>query len=132
MNGASGRSTTKTFHYITLSKTWAGAKSYCYYYYTDLAVIANSEEDKDVFSKMSNMDPSWIGFYRDVWRWSDGSYAKFRAWSPSQPVRTNDSELCIMLQPDGYVDTNCDEVHPFFCNRGERRITDGMCCLYSL
>ncbi|XP_029913834.1 lithostathine-1-beta-like [Myripristis murdjan] len=64
-------------------KTWSEAQSYCRQSYTDLASIRNLTENEEIRGLIS--DTSWIGLFRDAWKWSDGSTMSFSKWDNCHP-----------------------------------------------
>ncbi|XP_063356634.1 macrophage mannose receptor 1-like [Pelmatolapia mariae] len=70
----------KSLHFIDSQKVWREAQSYCREHHTDLA--SGAEQLKEAVSKFKSSDKtrSWIGLFRDTWRWSDGSNYSYRHW----------------------------------------------------
>uniref|UniRef100_UPI003AAAFE93 C-type mannose receptor 2-like n=1 Tax=Centroberyx gerrardi TaxID=166262 RepID=UPI003AAAFE93 len=82
------------FILVNESKTWTEAQSYCRERYTDLASVRNQAENDEI--KMKNQGSNaWIGLFRDLWKWSDGSHTSFTNWN------TENSE------PNGYIAESC-------------------------
>uniref|UniRef100_A0A3Q4MTK2 C-type lectin domain-containing protein n=1 Tax=Neolamprologus brichardi TaxID=32507 RepID=A0A3Q4MTK2_NEOBR len=69
-----------TFKDRNSKKLWREAQSYCRENHTDLA--SGAEQLKEAVStfKSSDKTRSWIGLFRDTWRWSDGSNYSYRHW----------------------------------------------------
>uniref|UniRef100_A0A8C6SMU3 C-type lectin domain-containing protein n=1 Tax=Neogobius melanostomus TaxID=47308 RepID=A0A8C6SMU3_9GOBI len=63
----------KQYTYISTSKSWEDARSYCRQHYTDLAMIEDESENTAVAAVLVTNQWAWIGLYRQPWRWSDGS-----------------------------------------------------------
>uniref|UniRef100_A0A673GCU2 C-type lectin domain-containing protein n=1 Tax=Sinocyclocheilus rhinocerous TaxID=307959 RepID=A0A673GCU2_9TELE len=61
------------FVFISNTKTWKAAQSYCRQYYTDLVIIQNQTEKNQLNVLMSPYASAWIGLFRDVWKWSDAT-----------------------------------------------------------
>nr|XP_024661526.1 macrophage mannose receptor 1-like [Maylandia zebra] len=70
----------KSLHFIDNEKKWREAQSYCRENHTDLA--SGAEQLKEAVSTFKSSDEtrSWIGLFRDTWRWSDGSNDSYRHW----------------------------------------------------
>nr|XP_024661525.1 C-type mannose receptor 2-like [Maylandia zebra] len=70
----------KSLHFIDNKKKWREAQSYCRENHTDLA--SGAEQLKEAVSTFKSSDEprSWIGLFRDTWRWSDGSNYSYRHW----------------------------------------------------
>ncbi|XP_029976829.1 macrophage mannose receptor 1-like isoform X2 [Salarias fasciatus] len=102
---------------VETKMTWEEAKNYCRSKYTDLAVVRNKEENKEITSLIRSKH--WIGLYREVWSsWSDQTPASFTNWAQSQPnTNTSTAMSCAAADaPTGsWWDVDCDEQHPFIC-----------------
>uniref|UniRef100_A0A667WM85 C-type lectin domain-containing protein n=1 Tax=Myripristis murdjan TaxID=586833 RepID=A0A667WM85_9TELE len=81
-------------------KSWSEAQSYCRQSYTDLASIRNLAENEEIRGLIS--EASWIGLFRDAWKWSDGSTMSFSKWDNSQPSGGDDYHSWIGLFRDGW------------------------------
>ncbi|XP_078140656.1 C-type mannose receptor 2-like [Centroberyx gerrardi] len=93
-NGAIEAQDSSRFILVNESKTWTEAQSYCRERYTDLASVRNQAENDEI--KMKNQGSNaWIGLFRDLWKWSDGSATSFTNWN------TENSE------PNGYIAESC-------------------------
>ncbi|XP_068453816.1 putative C-type lectin domain family 20 member A [Clinocottus analis] len=75
----------ETFIFINTSMSWTDAQSYCREHHTDLAIVRNLEENLKVLKLVPTSEPSWIGLFRDGWKWSDGSDSSFRNWKSNGP-----------------------------------------------
>uniref|UniRef100_A0A3B4UCY5 C-type lectin domain-containing protein n=1 Tax=Seriola dumerili TaxID=41447 RepID=A0A3B4UCY5_SERDU len=74
----------RTYTAINNPLTWKDAQTYCRTYHTDLAMIENAQESRNVTSVMSE-HYSWIGLYREPWKWSNNSRSSFRNWRSGEP-----------------------------------------------
>ncbi|XP_014877742.1 lithostathine-1-beta-like [Poecilia latipinna] len=66
----------------------------------------------------STSDHTYIGLFRDTWRWSDGSSFSFRHWNPIFNNHNPNSGQCAMTKFDGegrWTNVNCDNKKPFIC-----------------
>uniref|UniRef100_A0A667WJH7 C-type lectin domain-containing protein n=1 Tax=Myripristis murdjan TaxID=586833 RepID=A0A667WJH7_9TELE len=72
-------------------KNWSDAQSHCRQSYTDLASVRNLTENEEIRGLISYI--SWIGLFRDAWKWSDGSTMSFSKWDDNQP--SGGDERCV-------------------------------------
>ncbi|CAB1444485.1 unnamed protein product [Pleuronectes platessa] len=115
------------YHFVSDTKTWTEAQSYCREKYTDLATVENPEEIKklnDTVSTAGYSSEVWIGLHRHPhWKWSDGFNkrgAEYRKWDTD---KTN--QLCALMMNYGkWFDHNCQARHPSYCYRGELEDSD--------
>ncbi|CAL8358963.1 unnamed protein product [Arctogadus glacialis] len=114
MNFASGSSNTKTYHLIEQTLSWESAKSYCRTHYTDLAMIENEDENRQVLSIITTY--AWIGYYRVPWMFSDGINCSFRHWWRFEPNNLYNDQLCATLYDGGFSDMECTATFPFICS----------------
>ncbi|XP_014882926.1 macrophage mannose receptor 1-like [Poecilia latipinna] len=66
----------------------------------------------------STSDSSYIGLFRDTWRWSDGSSFSFRHWNKNFNDQIINSGQCAMTKFDGegrWTNVSCDNKKPFIC-----------------
>uniref|UniRef100_A0A8C6SEF0 Si:dkey-28d5.1 n=1 Tax=Neogobius melanostomus TaxID=47308 RepID=A0A8C6SEF0_9GOBI len=63
--------------FVAANKTWRNAQNHCRNISTDLVRILSAEENEAVRKISQN---SWIGLFKDPWKWSDGSNSSFRYW----------------------------------------------------
>ncbi|XP_053533568.1 macrophage mannose receptor 1 [Ictalurus punctatus] len=96
--------------------TWPQAQTYCRTHHTDLASSLNSS-DNDMLRQVSSIQgESWIGLYRDTWKWSDGTNASNIPWAPGQPDNAGGYEDCAVVNNGLFYDEQCTNLHYFFCN----------------
>uniref|UniRef100_A0A672IG27 C-type lectin domain-containing protein n=1 Tax=Salarias fasciatus TaxID=181472 RepID=A0A672IG27_SALFA len=110
-NAKAEQSQGSRFISVETKMTWEEAKNYCRSKYTDLAVVRNKEENKEITSLIRSKH--WIGLYREVWSsWSDQTPASFTNWAQSQPnTNTSTAMSCAAADaPTGsWWDVDCDE-----------------------
>uniref|UniRef100_A0A3B3UVS8 C-type lectin domain-containing protein n=1 Tax=Poecilia latipinna TaxID=48699 RepID=A0A3B3UVS8_9TELE len=103
--------------------SWQEAQSYCRENHTDLISGTKQIEDEEVKKLMNSSDSkSYIGLFRDTWRWSDGSSFSFRHWNKNFNNSKSVSGQCAMtVFEDGgrWKNVNCAERKPFICYDGE-------------
>uniref|UniRef100_A0A3B4FID5 C-type lectin domain-containing protein n=1 Tax=Pundamilia nyererei TaxID=303518 RepID=A0A3B4FID5_9CICH len=105
--------------------TWTQAQSYCRQHHTDLASGLDqiySEEFKKLLNSTGSKVNSWIGLFRDSWRWSDGSNFSFRYWDMDSFNDGLNNRTCAttLLERSGrWSSAGCDHRKPFFCYDGE-------------
>uniref|UniRef100_A0A8C6V3D3 C-type lectin domain-containing protein n=1 Tax=Neogobius melanostomus TaxID=47308 RepID=A0A8C6V3D3_9GOBI len=108
----------KTFTLVSALMSWEDARIHCRQHYTDLAMI----EDEAEFNTVASLYPSpqvWVGLYREPWRWSDGSQAKFTNWANGQPDNYQFNQHCVKVDNSrGWHDENCQTSLPFHCEKG--------------
>ncbi|XP_053475463.1 macrophage mannose receptor 1-like [Ictalurus furcatus] len=96
--------------------TWPEAQTYCRTHHTDLASSLNSS-DNNIFVQVKNIQgDSWIGLYRNSWKWSDGTIASNIPWAPGQPDNAGGYEDCAVVNNGLFYDEQCTNLHYFFCH----------------
>ncbi|XP_029289102.1 macrophage mannose receptor 1-like [Cottoperca gobio] len=96
-NGGVETVASSSFIFVNQSKTWTEAQSYCREHFTDLASVRNQAEN-DQIKKMTQNQPTWIGLYRDAWKWSDGGPMPFRHCNANNnDVDGKSNSLCVDL-----------------------------------
>uniref|UniRef100_A0A8C6SES6 C-type lectin domain-containing protein n=1 Tax=Neogobius melanostomus TaxID=47308 RepID=A0A8C6SES6_9GOBI len=103
------------YHIIHLEKTWFEAQQYCRQHYTDLARLGTWTT-----STVSKGPWTWIGLYRQAWRWSDGSDSQFKNWRSGQPDGGN--EHCAWEHGHKWDDAPCSFKRKFVCHRGDSAV----------
>ncbi|KAF5904651.1 macrophage mannose receptor 1-like isoform X6, partial [Clarias magur] len=96
-------------------RTWFGARKYCRQYHTDLASSLNSTDDNYLQLLSASHGDSWIGLYRDTWKWADGSNATNVPWAPGKPNNAVGNANCASLKGGLFSDESCTNLHSFFC-----------------
>uniref|UniRef100_A0A667WDL9 C-type lectin domain-containing protein n=1 Tax=Myripristis murdjan TaxID=586833 RepID=A0A667WDL9_9TELE len=92
-------------------KTWSDAQSYCRQRYTDLASIRNLAENEEIRGLIN--DTSWIGLFRDAWKWSDGSTMSFSKWADNHP--SEGDKHCVASHLGKWLDYSCSNRFYFVC-----------------
>ncbi|KAG7221456.1 hypothetical protein INR49_017225, partial [Caranx melampygus] len=106
-------SSSENIHWINNFKTWTEAQSYCRENHTDL-VSGDQLEGLDTGGVTQSDIIWWIGLFRDVWAWSDGSNSSFRHWENFQSGQ--DQNRCAYLKESGKWDSaDCSERRSFVC-----------------
>uniref|UniRef100_A0A3B3XUX1 C-type lectin domain-containing protein n=1 Tax=Poecilia mexicana TaxID=48701 RepID=A0A3B3XUX1_9TELE len=96
--------TTHKYHLIKEKKSWQEAQSYCREKHTDLISGTKQLQDEEVKKLMnSTSDSSYIGLFRDTWRWSDGSSFSFRHWNKNFNNPESISGQCAMTNYNMFV-----------------------------
>ncbi|XP_051245125.1 C-type mannose receptor 2-like isoform X2 [Dicentrarchus labrax] len=109
-NGTAGtEDTSSSFIFVNGPKTWKQAQSYCREHYTDLAIVRNQAEN-DLLNSMTQNSFTWIGSYRDSWKWSDGSTHSFSNWAPS-----TDRYTCAVSHLGKWYNQDCNNKLSFVC-----------------
>lgn len=98
-------------------RTWHEAQLYCRRNHTDLAIIRDAYDHDQIISLTSDNLYTWIGLFRDSWRWTDGT-----AVSSTFVKRVNangENEACGLADSQGRTeDATCSLLLPFVCSRG--------------
>ncbi|XP_047427792.1 putative C-type lectin domain family 20 member A [Mugil cephalus] len=111
-NSTEGTSeTSPSFIRVNTLMTWDAARAYCRNNYIDLASVRNQTENDQIKNMASN---SWIGFYRNSWRWSDGSEDVFDNWLPETPSSDLDAS-CVAIYTGKWANSRCINTRPFVC-----------------
>ncbi|XP_017339556.1 C-type mannose receptor 2 isoform X2 [Ictalurus punctatus] len=111
-------SNTGNYNYIFFSnpKSWYEAQSYCRQYHTDLANTRDATEYSAVYDLVTPLTANtWIGLFRDSWKWVDKTNFSTISWMPGKPDNALGNENCGCLTSGQAVDAQCSDVMPFFC-----------------
>ncbi|XP_043101230.1 uncharacterized protein LOC122349307 [Puntigrus tetrazona] len=103
---------------IKIQKTWADAQKYCRDHYTDLVTIRSQADQDEINSLIITLpDPVWIGLYRNLWAWSDGSNVTSSTVNATQGF-TRWNEDCVAANNlyKKFDDRFCTSPHYFYCN----------------
>uniref|UniRef100_A0A667X1K7 C-type lectin domain-containing protein n=1 Tax=Myripristis murdjan TaxID=586833 RepID=A0A667X1K7_9TELE len=92
-------------------KNWSAAQSHCRQSYTDLASVRNLAENEEIRGLISYH--SWIGLFRDGWKWSDGSAMSFSKWDDNHPDRGY--ARCVASNQGKWRDYPCSNRFYFAC-----------------
>ncbi|XP_027004137.2 C-type lectin 1-like [Tachysurus fulvidraco] len=112
---------------ITTPLSWPQAQAYCREHHTDLASALNSS-DQNMLAQVRNIQgDSWIGLYRDTWKWSDGTIASNLPWAPGYPSNDYGNEDCAVVNNGLFYDATCTYPYPFFCHSSESCVFLGFC-----
>ncbi|XP_058240556.1 putative C-type lectin domain family 20 member A [Hemibagrus wyckioides] len=110
---------TARFIGITTLLTWPQAQAYCRTHHTDLASALNSSDNNMLVQIRNIQGDSWIGLYRDTWKWSDGTIASNLLWYPGQPDNYGGVENCAVVYNGLFYDAPCANLYYFFCHSNE-------------
>ncbi|XP_053086693.1 putative C-type lectin domain family 20 member A [Pangasianodon hypophthalmus] len=96
--------------------TWSGAQIYCRTFHTDLA-SALSQTDNDLLAHMASLQgDSWIGLFRDTWKWSDGTNPTKLQWDSGEPDNDYNEENCGAVYNGDFTDQLCNNLYYFICH----------------
>ncbi|XP_046706393.1 lymphocyte antigen 75-like [Silurus meridionalis] len=101
---------------VTSAMNWSDAHAYCQEFHTDLAVLSSTEENDRMQSIAYVQGRSWIGLYRDTWKWSDGTNTSSLMWLAGQPDNYYQNENCAVLNNGWFNDVKCHQLHYFICH----------------
>uniref|UniRef100_A0A672F6P2 C-type lectin domain-containing protein n=1 Tax=Salarias fasciatus TaxID=181472 RepID=A0A672F6P2_SALFA len=112
----------KQYYLIEQNRTWEDAQSYCRANHTDLAMIENEEENRNVTSARRGHE-AWIGLYREPWMWSDGRKSSFKNWMRRAPDNQYNRQHCAVEHPDhSWDDQDCSLQGHFICQGGKTNL----------
>ncbi|XP_058240393.1 macrophage mannose receptor 1-like [Hemibagrus wyckioides] len=114
---------TSSYIYISTAMIWSEAQSYCRQHHTDLASVRNSAESSVIMAMIPG--PTWIGLFRDSWKWSDQANFTTITWATGEPNNAAGNENCACLINGLGVDVPCSRLKPFFCEtviKGKKQI----------
>uniref|UniRef100_A0A3Q0SQ50 C-type lectin domain-containing protein n=1 Tax=Amphilophus citrinellus TaxID=61819 RepID=A0A3Q0SQ50_AMPCI len=94
-------------------ETWDDAQSYCRKYYSDLVSVRNQSENEQLQNLLNNSH-TWIGLYRNSWKWSDGSAYSFTNWAPNNPSNV-DTRSCGNIYAGKWYNGGCTNYMYFVC-----------------
>ncbi|KAK3522999.1 hypothetical protein QTP86_010504 [Hemibagrus guttatus] len=101
---------------ITTLMTWPHAQAYCRTHHTDLASALNSSDNNFILQIRNIQGDSWIGLYRDTWKWSDGTIASNLPWGSGEPDNYGGVENCAIVFKGLLHDVRCTNLYYFFCH----------------
>ncbi|XP_058240008.1 macrophage mannose receptor 1-like isoform X2 [Hemibagrus wyckioides] len=96
--------------------TWPQAQAYCRTHHTDLASALNSSDNNFLFQVSNIQGDSWIGLYRDTWKWSDGTITSNLPWAPGEPDNYWGKENCAAHYNNMFDDFSCSYQSYFYCH----------------
>ncbi|XP_058240548.1 C-type lectin lectoxin-Thr1-like, partial [Hemibagrus wyckioides] len=96
--------------------SWTDAQAYCRSHHTDLASALNSSDNNFLFQLWNTQGDSWIGLYRDTWKWSDGTPATNLPWVPGEPDNKYGNENCASQINKVFNDYLCGTPAYFYCH----------------
>ncbi|XP_027004145.2 macrophage mannose receptor 1-like [Tachysurus fulvidraco] len=100
---------------ITTPLNWSQAQAYCREHHTDLASSLNISDQNMLVRVKYPQGDSWIGLYRDTWKWSDGTIASNLPWASGQPDNYYGNENCAIVYNGLLYDSTCTYLYSFFC-----------------
>lgn len=112
------QNTSSSFIFVNQSVAWAEAQSYCRIHYTDLVSVRNQAENDQMKMMLQNQS-GWIGLYRDLWKWSDGSSFSVSNWLPGNAPSATATNTCVVSFFGKWTNLNCASQHDFACFLGE-------------
>ncbi|KAI4880214.1 hypothetical protein NFI96_018741 [Prochilodus magdalenae] len=119
--GVEGPDTTKQFVHVRKKDTWRNAQAYCRKYYTDLATVHNEQEHQYLSDLLGGSYYVWVGFFYDIWKWSDRRSSMFRYWMDGQPYSNTNCVTVVTAWNGQWDDTSCTAKLPFMCYKARRQ-----------
>lgn len=98
----------------SLRMSWTEAQTYGRTFHTDLA-RALDQTDNDLLQQMAHdQGASWIGLFRDTWKWSDGTNPTNLLWDSGQANNyyRNEGDL----YRGSFTDRDCNEPYYSICH----------------
>ncbi|XP_053335755.1 C-type lectin domain family 10 member A-like [Clarias gariepinus] len=59
---------------------------------------------------------TWIGLYRDTWKWTNSTNATNLSWAPGQPDNYYGNENCAVINNGTFIDLPCSHQYYFLCH----------------
>uniref|UniRef100_A0A3Q1JLF6 C-type lectin domain-containing protein n=1 Tax=Anabas testudineus TaxID=64144 RepID=A0A3Q1JLF6_ANATE len=110
----SDKNPSSSFVFVYLAMSWTGAQQYCRDHYTDLASVRNQTEN-DQMKKMTVLTYTWIGLYRDSWKWTDGSPLSCSNWVPGLAPTAAQTDTCAASDVGKWINLGCSVKFYFVC-----------------
>ncbi|KAK7884649.1 hypothetical protein WMY93_027772 [Mugilogobius chulae] len=105
-------------------RTWPNCQSVCRQQYHDLAMIQSETENQAATTALSGQNAAWIGLYRNIWAWSDGSSNNYIKWITGAPSNSQNNEHCVNMDYKGVMnDSPCSNTMGFLCHEVKKRAT---------
>ncbi|XP_036431247.1 macrophage mannose receptor 1-like [Colossoma macropomum] len=107
----------KTYYLVNEMKNWTDAKSHCEQNYTDLAVIYNQGDWKQVLAAVeSSTSEMWIGLHRDrEWKWSNGEDFMYFNWNSGWG--TTSGYDCAYSYSGRWQTVTCAGYYTYMCQK---------------
>ncbi|KAM3598462.1 uncharacterized protein V6R79_018289 [Siganus canaliculatus] len=102
-----------SFVFVNEPKTWDEAQRYCREHYVDLVTVRN-KEDNSLLHSLNPTEFTWIGLFKDSWKWSDGSALSFSSWATDAPSNVT-YHICGASGSGGWLNRACSDQRPFLC-----------------
>nr|XP_054593934.1 C-type mannose receptor 2 isoform X1 [Nothobranchius furzeri] len=103
-----------TFVLITNPMNWTDAQRYCRQHYTDLASVRNLSENAQIQKLITGS--TWIGLYKNTWKWSNGPFFMYNYWQSSEPDGGDEKCTAANFANSGrWMDLACGLEKPFVC-----------------
>ena len=121
------RNTSERFIFIEQMMNWSQAQSYCRETHTDLVSGRQQTTDQQLknLSQIQKLNDGqennqlFIGLFKDIWGWSDGSSSSFRNWKFLNDKVKKINECATTTKDGTWKADNCTEPRSFFCYDGE-------------
>lgn len=109
-----------SYVFIDTQMTWPDAQSYCRQHHTDLASVTDTSENHKIQQLLPTKGFSWIGLFRDSWKWVDGRKLTLSNWREGEPNGAEENCAIANFDDDGrWEDCPCDWRRTFFCYKGK-------------
>ncbi|KAK9971249.1 hypothetical protein ABG768_024623 [Culter alburnus] len=108
---------------IKTQKTWLDAQKYCREHHTDLVTI-RSQDDNNQIANLLNlkaMSDTWIGLYRDSWKWSDQASFTSSTELVVQKLITAKEDCAGTDYNRATDDKYCTALNNFYCSTVKKK-----------
>lgn len=113
--------------FFSSPENWYTALEICQAHQMQLVTLDRFQDNKDLEELREKYGPVrfWIGAtdlgedFKFVWA-STGRIVDSSNWRPFEPDNYLGLESCVEVSKDGWNDSNCQNVFPFFCQKRER------------
>lgn len=104
---------------VTTMLNWSDAQAYCRQHYTDLASPLTLADNSLVQQVAIVQGFSWLGLFRDGWKWVDGTKVDQLLWKFPLPDNANPQQNCGTLNGGILYDEKCTSQYYFVCDFSE-------------
>lgn len=104
---------------VTTMLNWSDAQAYCRQHYTDLASPLTLADNSLVQQVAIVQGFSWLGLFRDGWKWVDGTKVDQLLWKFPLPDNANPQQNCGTLNGGILYDQKCTSQYYFVCDFSE-------------
>ncbi|CAL8326294.1 unnamed protein product [Lota lota] len=103
---------------VATAMTFQQARDYCQALHTDLVLIRDATDNREVQAMVPEGALVWIGLYAEPWAWADGSGSSFRYWRQTPSywyLKATGYQYCAFVNLGMWDWRYCGEQHAFIC-----------------